>query len=256
MGRVEGKVCLVTGGGSGLGRADAIRLSQEGAFVLVTDIDQEGGAETVRLAGGNTAFLSHDVSDEAQWPETIAHCVKEFGKLNVLVNNAGIYIPGTAENTTTEDWRRQQSINTDGVFWGLKYGIEAIKQNEEPGSLINISSTAAFLGYPTTFAYAASKGAVRSMTKSAAVYCQMSGYSIRVNSLHPGGIDTPMTRGLAPAPTDDAAPPPPPPPPPQNTPGLGEPIDVANAVLFLASDESKFINGVELPVDNTTIVRP
>lgn len=253
MGRVDGKVCLITGGGSGLGRATAIRLADEGAEVIVADIDQEGGAETVRLAGAKATFMALDVSIEAEWQATILSCLSQFGKLNVLVNNAGIYIAGTAESTTTEDWRAQHSVNTDGVFWGIKYGIDAIKQNDELGSIINISSTAAFLGYPATFAYAASKGAVRSMTKSAAVHCQQEGYKIRVNSLHPSGMDTPMTRGLAAGSSDRQ-----PPTPPANVPGpgIGDPIDVANTVLFLASDESKFINGVELPVDNATIVRP
>ena len=142
---------------------------------------------------------------------------------------------------------------TDGVFWGMKYGIDAIKANGERGSIINVSYTAAILGYPPFFAYAAAKGAVRSMTKSAAIHCQQSGYSIRVNSIHPGGIDTPMIRagGIA---DDDA-----PPAPPANMspgPGIGEPIDVANTVLFLASDESKFINGAEIMIDNGTIIQP
>jgi 3(or 17)beta-hydroxysteroid dehydrogenase len=252
MGRVEGKVCLVTGGASGLGRADAIRLTQEGAKVVVTDVDVAGGEETAQLAGGDTIFLAHDVADEGAWQEVIKKTVDKFGKLNVLVNNAGIVIPGTPETVTNEDWRKIQNINTDGVFYGIKYGIETIKQNDELGAIINMSSTAALVGYPVYFAYAASKGAVRSMTKSAAVHCVQSGYKIRVNSLHPGGIATPMTADI-------------PTPPPEMLefmktlppgPGIGDPIDVANTVLFLASDESKHINGVELPVDNTTVVYP
>lgn len=254
MGRVEGKVCLITGAGSGLGRADAIRLAEEGAKVVVTDVDVSGGEETVRLAGDSAIFMQHDVADEDRWQTVIADTLSHFGKLNVLVNNAGIVIPGTVESITIEDWRLQQQIHMDGAFFGLKYGIGAIKQNGELGSIINMSSTTALQGFAVVFAYAAAKGALRSMTKSAAVHCLNSGYKIRVNSLHPGVIDTPMVRNLgaaaAAAPADDVVPPQP------SAVGLGEPMDVANTVLFLASDESKFINGVELPIDNTATIQP
>jgi 3(or 17)beta-hydroxysteroid dehydrogenase len=254
MGRVEGKVCLITGGGSGLGRADAIRLAEEGAKVVVTDVDVTGGEETASLAGNGTIFMQQDVIDEDRWQTVVADTVAQFGKLNVLVNNAGIVIPGTVESITTEEWRLQQQIHMDGAFFGLKYGIDAIKQNGEPGSIINMSSTTALQGYSMAFAYGAAKGAIRTMTKHAAVHCLNLGYKIRVNSLHPGVIDTPMVRNLAgvaaTAAADDA------PPPPPNPVGLGEPLDVANAVLFLASDESKFINGVELPIDNTATIQP
>ena len=252
MGRVEGKVCLVTGGASGLGRADAIRLAEEGAKVVVTDVDATGGEETAHLAGGDTIFMAHDVANEDVWLDVIKTTTDKFGKLNVLVNNAGIVIPASPEDVTNDQWRLIQNINTDGVFYGIKHGIATIKQNDELGAIINMSSTAAFVGYPVYFAYAASKGAVRSMTKAAAVHCVQSGYKIRVNSLHPGGIATPMTADI-PAPPPEmleimATMPP--------GPGIGDPVDVANAVLFLASDESKHINGVELPIDNTTVVYP
>ncbi len=252
MGRVEGKVCLVTGGASGLGRADAIRLAEQGAIVVVTDVDVTGGEETAQLAGGDAIFMEHDVSNEDAWLDVLKKTVDKFGKLNVLVNNAGIVIPASPEEVTNEQWRLIQSINTDGVFYGIKHGISTIKQNDELGSIINMSSTAAMQGYPAYFAYAASKGAVRSMTKSAAVHCVQSGYKIRVNSLHPGGIATQMTANI-PTPTPEMLeimknmPP---------GPGIGQPDDVAYTVLFLASDESKHINGVELPVDNTTIISP
>jgi len=252
MGRVEGKVCLVTGGATGLGRADAIRLAEEGAKVVVTDIDVTGGEETAQMAGGDTIFMPHDVADEGVWLDVIKRTTDKFGKLNVLVNNAGIVIPASPEEVTNEQWRLIHNINTDGVFYGIKHGIATIKQNDELGAIINMSSTAALLGYPAYFAYAASKGAVRSMTKSAAVHCVQSGYKIRVNSLHPGGIATNMTANV-------------PSPPPEVLefmatmppgPGMGNPVDIANTVLFLASDESKHINGVELPVDNTTVIYP
>lgn len=252
MGRVDGKVCLITGGASGLGRADAVRLAEEGAKVVVTDINVEGGEETVQLAGNDAIFIKQDAANEADWQSVIAKTVDHFGKLNVLVNNAGIVLVETVESTTTDQWRFAQSIMSDGVFFGCKYGIGAMKDNGERCSIINVSSTAAFLGYPVFFAYAAAKGAVRSMTKSVAMHCQMEGYTIRANSIHPGGIDTPM---VASASAQQG----PPPAPGANTPpgpGLGEPIDVANTVLFLASDESKFINGAEILIDNGTIIQP
>jgi 3(or 17)beta-hydroxysteroid dehydrogenase len=251
MDRVEGKVCLVTGGGSGLGRADAVRLAQEGASVVVTDVDVAGGEETVALAGANTVFMQHDVAEEGQWQTVIADCLSHFGKLNVVVNNAGIVIPGDVESVTTEDWRLQQRIHMDGAFFGMKYGIGAIKQNDELGSIINMSSTTALQGYSMVFAYGAAKGAIRTMTKHAAVHCLNMGYRIRVNSLHPGVINTPMVQRFTAATANAASEEPAPSPV-----GLGDPVDVANAVLFLASDESRFINGVELPIDNTATIQP
>lgn len=249
-GRVEGKVCLVTGGGSGLGRADTVRLAAEGATVIITDVDMEGAKETARLAGNTSVeVLQQDVVDEERWSAIITDIVERYGKLNVLVNNAGIVIPGTVETAATEDWRKQQQIMSDGVYFGMKYAIPAMVKNGERCSIINMSSTAGLLGYPVVFAYAAAKGAVRAMTKSAAVHCVQSGYKIRVNSLHPSGIDTPMVRNLD---TGEDAPIAP---PETNGVGIGEADDVANAVLFLASDESKFINGIEMPIDNTTVVQ-
>ncbi|MBI1181906.1 MAG: SDR family oxidoreductase [Alphaproteobacteria bacterium] len=254
MGRVEGKVCLITGGGAGLGRADAMRLAEEGARVVVTDVNREGGEETAHLASNGAIFLTQDVADEESWPRVLEQVRRHFGQLNVLVNNAGIVVVKDVEATTTEEWRRVQSIMTDGVFFGLKYGIGLIKQNGEPGSIVNVSSTAALLGFPPYFAYSAAKGAVRSMTKSAAIHCQQSRYRIRVNSIHPGAIATAMVAkatseggGTGAEEAGEGQPP---------GPGLGDPVDVANTVLFLASDESRFINGAELVIDNGFTVSP
>lgn len=253
MGRVEGKVCLVTGGGSGLGRADAIRLAEEGARVVVTDVNREAGEETAHLASNGAIFLEQDVADEQGWTTVLDAVERECGKLNVLVNNAGIVVVKDVENTTTDEWRRVQSIMTDGVFFGLKYGIGLIKRNGERGSIINVSSTAALLGFPPYFAYSAAKGAVRSMTKSAAIHCQNSRYPIRVNSIHPGAIATAMVAkatsegGTGAEEAGEGQPP---------GPGLGDPVDVANTVLYLASDESKFVNGAELVIDNGYTVSP
>ena len=262
MGRVEDKVCLVTGGGSGLGRADAIALAAEGAKVVITDISREHGEEAAHAAGHDAIYLEHDVAEEGQWQKVIQQVLKEFGELNVLVNNAGMFIPGTIESVSWDQYRLHQRIHMDGAFFGMKYGIETIKHNEKPGSIINIASTTALLGYHTSFAYGACKGAIRTMTSHAAVHCQQSRYKIRVNCVFPSVIQTPMIEKLyaeAAAAAEAAGKTRPPPPPPEDlppSPGLGEPMDVGYAVLFLASDESKFINGAELRVDNCSVVNP
>jgi 3(or 17)beta-hydroxysteroid dehydrogenase len=258
MGRVQDKVCLVTGGGSGLGRADVLALAREGAKVVVTDIDRQGGEETVHQAGGNAIFIEHDVAERGQWERVIARTLDHFGDLNVVVNNAGMVKPGNVETCSWEDYQLHQRIHMDGTYLGLKYGIETIKRNGRPGSIINMASTTALMGYKDVFAYAACKGAVRSMTNAAAIHCQQQRYPIRVNCLLPGVIVTPLVLGLRAqtAATGEA----------QQIqkeqgeakpgPGLGEPMDVGNTVLFLASDESKFINGAELRIDNAACVNP
>ncbi len=253
MGRVDGKVALVTGGGSGLGRADVIALAREGAKVVVTDIDVEGGEETVRLAGGDCTFMKLDVASEEEWKSVIAKTLETYGKLNVLVNNAGMLIPGTIETIDTPQWRKHQTIHMDGCFYGLKYGIEAMSQNDEPCSIINVSSTTALLGYSGVFAYAACKGAIRTMSKTAAITCQDQGYNIRVNSIHPGVITTPLVTNMQASLPDlpEGVEPPAPP-----IWGVGEPSDVGYMVLYLASDESKFVNGTEMVIDNASIIRP
>lgn len=256
MGRVQDKVCLVTGGGAGLGQADVLALAGEGAKVVITDIDKKGGEETAHKAGGDTIFLEHDVAEQDQWKQVIAQTIDHFGELNVLVNNAGMVIPGNVETASWEDYRTHQRIHMDGTYLGLKYGVETIKLNGKMGSIVNMASTTAMLGYKDSFAYSACKGAVRAMTIASAVHCQQEKYKIRVNCLLPSVIMTPMIEKLnREAPRDDRDPtvryaeetP---------SPGLGEPMDVGNTVLFLASDESKFINGAELRIDNCSVVNP
>ena len=262
MGRVEGKVCLVTGGGSGLGRADAIALAAEGAQVVITDINKENGEEAAHAAGHGAIFLEHDVAEDDQWQRVIKNTVDQFGELNVLVNNAGMFIPATVEDVTWEQYRLHQRIHMDGGYFGMKYGIETIKQNGKPGSIINIASTTALLGYHTSFAYGACKGAIRTMTTHAAVHCQQNRYSIRVNCVFPSVIQTPLIEKLfadaAAAASASGVDMPVAPPPEERlpSPGHGEPMDVGYAVLFLASDESKFINGAELRVDNCSVINP
>lgn len=249
MGRLDGKVALITGAASGLGKADALLLAQEGASVVLTDLNGsgEGVAAEIRRAGGRALFLMQDVRDESQWAATVARTEQEFGGLDVLVNNAGIVIVATPEQTTLEQFRFANAVMSEGVFLGCKHAIPAMRRRGG-GSIINMSSVASHLGYPVFFAYSAAKGAVRSMTKSIAVYCQMNHLNIRCNSVHASSIDTPMVAqalrelGMSPPGPDDPI-------------GVGKPVDVANLVLFLASDESRFINGAELMIDNALSVQ-
>ena len=250
MGRVDGKVALITGAASGLGAADAQVLAREGATVVLTDIDEAAGeavAESIRKAGGNATFVVQDAGDEEQWQQVIENIRKAHGRLDVLVNNAGIVIMGSPEDCTLDAFRKQNAVMSEGVFLGCKHALPLMNESGG-GSIINMSSIASHLGYPIFFAYSAAKGAVRSMSKAIAVHCQMNGYNIRVNSLHPGAIDTPMvdqtTSELGIENKEDLSPV-----------GLGQPEDVANVVLFLASDESRFVNGTEILIDNTLSIQ-
>jgi 3(or 17)beta-hydroxysteroid dehydrogenase len=251
MGRVEGKVALVTGAADGLGLADARVLAREGAAVIMTDINESGGeasAAAIREAGGQAEFRKQDVSSEDQWQETIDYIRAEYGRLDILVNNAGMVSMATPEDCSLESFRKHNAVMNEGVFLGCKHAI-ALMKDSGGGSIINMSSIASHLGYPIYFAYTAAKGAVRSMTRAIAVHCQMNGYNIRVNSLHPGAIDTPMVRNSAAElgieNTEDLSP----------VVGIGRPEDVANVVLFLASDESRFVNGSEIVIDNALSVQ-
>ncbi len=255
MPRMSGKIVLITGAASGLGKADAWLLAEEGATVILTDINDEGRALAAQISestGQETRFFHHDVSDEGQWEEIMAAVVDEFGGLDVLVNNAGIAFIATPETTTLEQFRLANAVMSEGVFLGCRAAIGAMKLRGG-GSIINMSSVASHLGYPVFFAYSAAKGAVRSMTKSIAVHCQMNGYDIRCNSIHPGSIDTPMVHsaraelGMEPPDPDKKD--------PGDPVGIGRPEDVANLVLYLASDESRFMNGAELMLDNALSIQ-
>lgn len=247
MGRVEGKVALVTGAAQGLGRADAERLANEGATVVLTDVNDELGQATADAIGANASFMHHDVSSEADWQQVIGHIQATHGRLDILVNNAGMVIVETPEECTLESFRQQNSVMNEGVFLGCKHAMPLMAA-DGGGSIVNMSSTASHLGYPVFFAYSAAKGAVRSMTKSIAVHCQTQGYNIRCNSIHAGAIDTPMidmtSSILGLENKADLSPV-----------GLGEPEDVANVVLFLASDESRFVNGSEIIIDNAMSIQ-
>jgi len=252
MNRLADKVVLITGAASGLGRADARAVIEEGARVMLTDVNEAAGekvaAELNGVRAGCAAFTAHDVRDERRWGEVIAACVSRFGALNVLVNNAGVVVIATPESTTLEQFRFANAVMSEGVFLGCKAAIPAIRDSGG-GSIINMSSVASHLGYPVFFAYSAAKGAVRAMTKAIAVHCQMNRYGIRCNSIHAGAIETPMVEqanaALGMKMQDyEAAPW-----------GLGKPEDVAHLVVYLASDESRFVNGAELMIDNALTVQ-
>ena len=249
--RLQHKVALVTGAGNGIGEATARRFAQEGAVVIVTDIDAEAAsrvANDIKTAGRQAEAHVQDVSDEAAWQGLLASIVNNHGRLDVLVNNAGIAAPANIEDETLEGWRRTQAVNMEGVFLGCKAVLPAMKTLG--GSIINISSIEGIVGDPNPPAYNASKGGVRIFSKSVALHCAAQGYPIRVNSLHPGFILTPMVeKGLETMPAEVAE--------AMLTRvlgeiplgAMGEPVDIANGCVFLASEESKYMTGSELIID-------
>lgn len=248
--RLENKTVLVTGGASGLGAAISRQCAVEGARVAVTDIDDAGAAgvrEAIVTNGGNAESYHQDVTEEAEWSAIVARVASDFGGIDVLVNNAGIARIGTVEDVTLADWQRTMRVNLDSVFLGTRAAIRQMKHHGG-GSIINMASIEGLIGEPLVAAYNAAKGGVRIFTKSAALHCAQSGYEIRVNSVHPGFVDTPMVREAAATLPDPEAflaeitsrhP-------------LGrllEPIDIAHAVVYLASEESRNVTGSELVVD-------
>jgi 3(or 17)beta-hydroxysteroid dehydrogenase len=246
MNRVQGKVAVITGGAAGVGRASALQLAAEGARVVITDVDEERGHALAREIGAQATFVRHDIGNEADWQHVMAQA-QQIGPVGVLVNNAGIYATGTIEDTSLEQWRKLQRVNGEGTFLGCKYGVAAMRAAPS-GSIINLSSAAALGGMSTLAAYSATKGAITALTRSVAAHCKQQGYRIRCNSIHPGGIATDMTRALradlgAAAVGIDADP----------RAGFCEPSDVAYMVAYLASDESRFVNGAELRIDNALL---
>jgi 3(or 17)beta-hydroxysteroid dehydrogenase len=240
--RLEGKVAVVTGGASGMGRSEAMIFAREGARVVVADILDAEGKDVVRSIGDAARYVKLDVTSEAEWQAAIAFAEREFGKLDVLVNNAGISGTYTADLTSTEAWDRVMDINAKGVFLGMKCAVPALKR-AGGGAIVNISSISGFAGqHGVHMAYNASKGAVRIMTKTAAV--QWAADNIRVNSVHPGFMPA-MRTSVGSANPEwrakvlKAV--------PMKREGRVE--EVAHAVLFLASDEASYINGTELVVD-------
>lgn len=241
MGRVNSKVAIVTGGARGMGAAFARTLLAEGARVVITDILDAEGRATAQQLGGNAKFFRHDVTKEAEWQQIVAATEAAFGPVSVLVNNAGVSGFVTVETLDEAEYRRVIDVNQLSVFLGMKSVIASMKR-ADGGSIINMSSAAGLVGFANLISYTASKFAVRGMTKSAAI--ELAPYGIRVNSIHPSLIRTPLI-----APNKDseallagaiAA-----------TPlgRLGEPEEVANIVLLLASDESRFTTGAEFVID-------
>src|SRR6476661_6275565 len=255
-GQVAGKVALVTGGASGIGEAVAELLAREGATVVVTDIDELRGPEVVTgitKAGGKAAFLEQDVTSEARWAEIVAEIERRFGRLDILVSNAGIGIavPSIVDMSLV-DWRKQTAINLDGVFLSVKYGLPLMRKHGG-GSIIMMSSLAGLRGAAGLAGYCATKGAVRLFAKSIAMECAQVNDGIRVNSVHPGIIDTPIWGKI---PTGGNA-------TGQNAPidpeerarfatplgRAGQAIEIAQGVLYLASDASRYVTGTELVID-------
>jgi NAD(P)-dependent dehydrogenase (short-subunit alcohol dehydrogenase family) len=246
MGRLEGKVALISGGARGQGATEAKLFAQESAKVVFGDtLDEEGKRveAEIRELDGEATYVHLDVTKEADWRAAVETAVNRYGKLDVLVNNAGISIRKAIEDTTEEDWDRIMAVNAKGVFFGTKHAIPAMRQ-AGGGSIINISSTAGLVGSPYgSAAYTATKGAVRLFTKVTAI--QHAKDKIRCNSVHPGPIDTPMLQeGIAadPGRREEYL---------QRTPlgRIGTTEDIAYGVLYLASDESSFVTGSELVID-------
>ena len=260
-GRVDGKVALVTGGSSGIGRGCSEKLAAEGAFVVVTDIQDAMGADVVagiKAAGGQAEYLHHDVTEESEWEAVIGNVRERHGRLDFLVNNAGIGIGGSILTMTLADWRRQTAINLDGVFLGTKHSIPLMRASGDGGSIVNISSVAGLKGSASLAGYCATKGGVRLFTKSVAMECANAKDGIRVNSVHPGLIETPiwLTVGQAVNPGANEAP---------DLDAMsalavplgvkGLPEDIANGVLWLCSSESRYVTGQELVIDGGLTIR-
>lgn len=251
--RLDGKVAIVTGAAAGIGAACARTLAAAGAKVLATDIDPTAGAALVAeitAKGGAAAYLDHDVSDEAGWPKIIEAALSRYGRLDIMVANAGIAIAGPLEHMSLKDWQRQQAVNIDGVFLSVRHAIAPMRQ-AGGGSIVIMSSVAGLRGAAGLAGYSATKGAVRYFAKSAAI--ELAGDGIRVNSVHPGVIETAIwgkmneaqrakgvnagidphdrVRSIVPAGV------------------MGQPQDIADGVLFLASDASRYMTGAEIVID-------
>ena len=250
MGRLEGKSCLISGGAKGLGAAQAWLFAREGARVAVGDVLESEGARLVdelRGSGANSLFVRLDVTSEADWEIAVDAVMEEFGALDVLVNNAGIYNRAPVEETTLEEWERVMDVNSTGVFLGTKHAIPAMRRSGG-GSIVNMSSVAGLVGSRTQTVYNASKGAVRLLTKSTAVQYAPDG--IRANSVHPGVIETDMIQEVIRTEEERAT-------RMSLTPigRFGTAGDVANGVLFLASDEASYVTGTELVIDGGLTVQ-
>ncbi|WP_239615627.1 SDR family NAD(P)-dependent oxidoreductase [Cohnella mopanensis] len=244
MGMLNNKVAIVTGAGSGMGREEALLFAKEGAKVVATDINEaavQAVVKEIEASGGEAISFSHNVATEEEWTKVVDGTIQKYGKVDILVNNAGISHAAGLLETTVEQWNKVLNINLTSVFLGMKYVIPHMRDNKG-GSIVNISSIAGLTGGSGAGAYTASKGGVRMLTKAAAV--DFGKDNIRVNSVHPGFIETPMSAEFV-----------------NNEqmlqwflsqtalPRVGRASEVAEAVLFLASDAASYLTGIELPVD-------
>ena len=253
MGRLEGKTALVTGAASGIGLQTSIRLAEEGALVMMTDINHKEGLQQAEKLGANATFLKLDITEEEEWISVLDETVKRFDRLDILVNSAGMVLIADVEQITLEDWRKVHAINLDGTFLGCKHGVRVMKEFGA-GSIINLSSVSGMIGGFNLAAYNSSKGAVRMLTKSVALHCARAGYGIRCNSIHPTFIETPMLESMIrDSPDPEKA---------RQTlvrqvplRQIGKPDDVANMIVYLASDESTFVTGTEMVIDGGVIAQ-
>jgi 3(or 17)beta-hydroxysteroid dehydrogenase len=237
---------LISGGASGIGAATARLLAAQGDNVAITDRSAEAGQALAQELGERTLFVAHDVTDEPAWENAVARTVERFGRLDGLVNSAGVGRAGSVEDVSLEEWRLVNAVNATGTFLGCKHGVLAMKASGG-GSIVNISSVLGLRGHAATSAYCASKGSVRLLTKSAALHCAAQRYNIRVNSVHPGWIETPMIAPRLQGPDPAAA--------RRQLEAmhpigrLGKPEEIAALIAFLLSDGSTLITGAEFAAD-------
>lgn len=258
--RVKGRVALVTGAGSGIGAATALKLAEEGAIVVVGDLNEKLAStilHEIHKRNLQASFMQLDVTDESNWIAVYAAIKKQFGKLNILINNAGIAMGRPVTELSLQDWRRIMAVNLEGVFLGTKHAIILMKENNDNNSIVNVSSIDGINGGINVSAYCASKGGVNTFTKAVAVECASANYNIRVNAVCPGAVHTPMVEisqtwkdlvtklGIESAKKVRA----------QNIPlgRVASAEEIANTILFLASDEASFMTGAMLTVDGGTL---